>query len=132
LLKHEKDFGGAGHTISQHVDVDLVARLAETNRRGQVFRREVSKFTDKATAEKAIKETVMYNKDKIRAWRQNTSMATPQEFDFAGDASTVVGHSILQGQSSTNPRYGTRVVLVKKDPSNPRSGWSILTSYPIP
>jgi RHS repeat-associated protein len=133
LLKHEEGFGGIGHTIEKHVGVSdqfLLDRLSETRKNGKPVYREASTFTDIKTAEKGVKENILFNKDAIRQWRSDPTANAKQSFDYLGDG-TSIGRGILQGESASTSRYGTRVVLVKKNPYDPRTGFTVLTSHPI-
>jgi RHS repeat-associated protein len=134
IWRHESGFGGIGHTIAEHVWVDdnyLKDRLLKTKKDGVTPKyKEVSRFDDEASAERGIRGTILYRKAEIRAWMLNPNAPAKQAFDFPGDG-TVVGKGIKQGETVSGNRYGTRIVLKKKNPSSKRSGWSILTSHPI-
>jgi RHS repeat-associated protein len=133
LVKHEEGLGGIGHTIGKHVDVDdasLLERLSETRANGRLRYGEATRFANIRSAEKGVKEAILTNKEAIRSWRRSPSASPRLAVDYSGDG-TMIGYGMRQGDSVSSPRYGTRVVLQKKNPSDPNSGFTIVTAHPL-
>ena len=120
LEAHEN---AGGHLLERHVGKtpeDLSARLASDKDIDAA-----SSFTDKATAEKAVAETIETNQAKIDSWLASGAkrpLAISQTMDEP------VGISMPRGAPAASPTSSVRVILVR-DASFP-DGYRILTGFP--
>jgi len=115
---HENEARG-GHVLDKHVgktDEELLARL-----KSEPHLREVSTFTDEATAERVIKAAIAENQDEIGKWlKQNRS--TRFEFDHSSPAT--LGRSVVRGTTGSVDRRVATIVLVKA-----QKEFYVLTAY---
>jgi hypothetical protein len=120
LTAHE---AAGGHLLDKHVGEtyeDLATRLAKEPRIDAA-----SSFTDRATAEKAVAETINANQAKITDWLAS-GRNTP--LPISHTMSEPVGISVPRGVPVGIPASSVKVILVR-DASFP-DGYRILTGYP--
>jgi hypothetical protein len=123
LEAHEN---AGGHLLEKHVGKtpeELAARLAKEPKIDAA-----SSFTDKATAEKAVAETIDANKAKIADWLASDAKG---KIDISQKMTEPIGISVLRDApiaSPASPASSVRVILVR-DAAFP-DGYRILTGYP--
>ncbi len=120
LIQHEIM---GGHTIARHVGktvAELIERIA-------TYRHitKASTFTDMATAEEVIFETITRNKSDINKWLKKASSGDRLELIYNGVVE--IGKGIYMG-ADTRTSLKNAVVVVK---SSGNGKYFILTSYPI-
>jgi hypothetical protein len=115
---HENEAQG-GHVLDKHVgktDEELLARL-----KSEPHLREVSTFTDEATAERVIKAAIAENQDEIGKWLKQTRN-TRLELEHSSPAT--VGRSLVRGTTGSVDRRVATIILVKTP-----KGFYVLTAY---
>ena len=125
MMAHESKWldDGLGHTIAKHVgktDAQLHARLADEP--GRMY---ASTFTDRATAERAIAETLDAYSDRITKFMKSTKQSTRLPDHDLGET---VGRVLKRGEDKPIDSNKVRVFL-NKDKRSP-SGWRIRTGFP--
>ena len=113
-----------GHTLARHVgrsDDDLRDRL----RREQGISA-ASTYTDRATAERVVAETLSREKRRVDAWLARPGSRPNLALDYRGAAGGVIGRSIRQGSREARSCVDAVVVLR----SHRDGGFIVLTSYP--
>jgi len=108
-----------GHVLDKHVgktDEELLARL-----KSEPHLREVSTFTDEATAERVIKAAIAENQDEIGKWLKQ-SRNTRLELEHSSPAT--VGRSLVRGKPGSVDRRVATIILVKA-----KEGFYVLTAY---
>jgi len=115
---HENEARG-GHVLDKHVgktDEELLARL-----KSEPHLREVSTFTDEATAERVIKAAIAENQDEIGKWlknNQNTKLA------LAYKSPVSVGRMLIRGGTTGIEKNEVTLVLRKL-----KDEFYVLTAY---
>jgi hypothetical protein len=112
-----------GHTLSRHVgrsDDDLRERLRRETRIAAA-----STFTDRATAEAVVAETIARASGRLREWSHRPPPRPNLALDYSGPR--VIGRSLRRGRSRTEPCEDAVVVL--KWPADDRD-FFVLTAYP--
>ncbi len=103
------------------MEEELAARLAKEPKIDAA-----SSFTDKATAEKAVAETIDANKAKIADWLASDAKG---KIDISQKMTEPIGISVLRDAPPiASPASSVRVILVR-DAAFP-DGYRILTGYP--
>jgi len=119
LIYHE-NFGG--HPVSKHVgktDAQLIDRfLTEPHIPSS------SSFTNLETADKAVGEVLIENRENIQSWLAGTDRQLPLSMDL----NYSVGKKALNGSTSVQSST-TAFVLLRRDPLMP-NGYRIHTAYP--
>ena len=126
LDDHEQVNGG--HTIERHVgknDEFLEDRLRNPEKYvpGQRDIPASSCYTDKATAEQVIGQTIQQNQAEIEAWLGSSPDKT---IDFTYNGNNVIGRGISKGETEVLNKTNATVVLKKSN----SGGYTVLTSYP--
>ena len=128
LDDHEKVNGG--HTIERHVGksdefLEDILRNPEKYVPGQRDIPASSSYTDNATAEQVIGQTIQQNQDAITEWLESADSSQTRRLPtYTGDQ--IIGRGINTGETSVSNRTDA-VVVLKKDGNG---GYTILTSYP--
>jgi hypothetical protein len=130
LIEHEAAAGTrlGGHTMARHVgqtDAQLLARVRTLTRPGP---KAVSTFSDLATAERAISETLRANSAAVKAWSR-TAAAGSKSPEIEHVVGYVVGRGVQFGSTAVNDLSGVRIIL-KMESYNGKPFY-ILTAYPI-
>ena len=102
------------------MEEELAARLAKEPKIDAA-----SSFTDKATAEKAVAETIDANKPKIADWLASDAKG---KIDISQKMTEPIGISVLRDAPIASHASSVRVILVR-DAAFP-DGYRILTGYP--
>jgi hypothetical protein len=122
LSAHEDPFG-PGHLLEKHVGQsyeDLASRLAKEPKLNAA-----SSFTDRAVAERSVKETIDANRTKIADWLASGSK---KPLPISHTMSEPVGISVPRGVPIGVPASNVKVILIR-DAAFP-NGYAILTGYP--
>jgi len=128
LQVHENAGGHVLDPDKAHVgasDQEMLSRLdtdPSTKKNG------VSSFYDRATAERAVHETIESNKSAIDDWLKNRK--AEKSYPFATETEGNVGRRVDPGTREVTDVRGAKIVL-KRDSSMP-SGYHVLTAYPTP
>lgn len=112
-----------GHLLEKHVgrsDEQLTERLNDEPNIPAA-----TTFTDRATAEKVVVETLSANQKKIENWETSGKSRT-LALDYNGDSTTPVGHGIVRGDTASRSMSDAQIIL-KREKDN---SWFILTGYP--
>jgi len=124
-LQHWEGVGrgrSVGHTIKHgHVgatDADLLSRLSSSPRL-----RSASTFTDQATAESVISQTISSNRNQLNAWVRSASPGDRLRLNYTG--SDVIGRGVSRG-ASVGDRTNARIILQMRD----NGKYHILTAFP--
>lgn len=130
LVEHEAAAGSrlGGHTMARHVgqaDAQLLARVRTATRPGP---RAVSTFSDLATAERAISETLRANAAAVKAWSRSAAAGSKSP-EIEHVVGYVVGRGVQFGSTAVNDLRGVRIIL-KMETYNGKPFY-ILTAYPI-
>ena len=115
---HENEARG-GHVLDKHVgktDEELLARL-----KSEPHLREVSTFTDEATAERVIKAAIEKHQERISSWLQK-SRDTILELTYS--STSTLGRSAQRGSDAVMGKQSARVILKKS-----KEGYIVLTAY---
>ena len=113
-----------GHTLARHIgrsDDDLRDRL----KREQGISA-ASTYTDRATAERVVAETLGREKRRVDAWLARQGNRPNLALDYRGAPGDVIGRSIRRG--SRDARSCVDAVVVLR--SGRDGGFIVLTSYP--
>ncbi len=126
LARHDlaADEKRGGHTLARHVgksDADLIERLRRE--RGISA---ASTYTDRATAERVVAETIAQNRTKIDIWIKRQGNRPNLALDYEGRAGESIGRSVKRG-SSQSVTCTTAVVVLRWDRAR---SFYVLTSYP--
>ena len=108
-----------GHVLDKHVgktDEELLARL-----NSEPHLREVSTFTDEATAERVIHQAIEKHQDRISQWLQK-SRDTILELTYS--STSTLGRSAQRGSDAVMGKQSARVILKKS-----KEGYIVLTAY---
>lgn len=108
-----------GHVLDRHVgktDEELLARL-----KSEPHLREVSTFTDEATAERVIKAAIEKHQERISSWLQK-SRDTILELTYS--STSTLGRSVQRGSDAVIGKQSARVILKKS-----KEGYIVLTAY---
>jgi hypothetical protein len=115
---HENEAQG-GHVLDKHVgktDEELLARL-----KSEPHLREVSTFTDEATAERVIKAAIAENQDEIGKWlAQNRNL----KLELDSVSSSTIGRKLVRGIGNSVETKIAIIVLRKS-----QDGFYVLTAY---
>ena len=109
------------HTLERHsgwTDKQLVNRL-NTQKISAA-----STYTDEATAQRVVNESIAQNRTTIQQWLSSGSK-TRLELTYKGNQA--LGRGINSGEVSVGVRTDAKTVLK----SNGKGGFDIITSYPI-
>jgi len=110
-----------GHTLKRHVGVsDLQLRQRLTNEPDIAA---ASTYTDRATAENVISQTLTRNQDRIQLWLERNRHPN-LVLDYHGPEP--VGRSLRRGERESEP-CSRAIVVLRWDPPN---RYHVLTSYP--
>lgn len=119
-----RDEARGGHTIARHIgktDDELRARLRREQRISAA-----SSYSDLATAERVVGETVRREYERIAAWLARGGPRPNLALDYRGDPDHPIGHSLRRGERKVRAAYDAIVVL-KWDGGHE---FFVLTSYP--
>jgi len=114
-----------GHTLERHVgktDDDLRARLRRERRISAA-----STYTDRATAERVVAETIAKQSGRIATWTDRRGTRPNLALDFDGPDEVTIGRSIAQGREASESCHDA-VVVLRWDTAS--GDWYVLTSYP--
>lgn len=114
-----------GHTLERHVgksDEELRARLARDTRISAA-----STYTDRATAERVVGETLAEAASRIARWVAREGRRPNLVLDYTGSREVVIGRSIRRGRDTAEPCTDAVVVLRWNEA---RGDYYVLTSYP--
>lgn len=114
-----------GHTLARHVgktDDELRARLARETRISAA-----STFTDRATAERVVAETLAAAGPRIARWVAREGRRPNLALDYDGTPAVVIGRSVRRGRDEVGRCHGAVVVLKWDEASG---DYYVLTSYP--
>ena len=117
LARHEK---GGGHTLERHTGLterELAARLD-----AEPALTRVGRFTDRATAERAVAYALERHGAEIRAWKRRDALELTTEYPGAG----------VSQRRGGPVRTANRVKIVLLPRSRQPGGWIVLTAYPVP
>lgn len=109
------------HTLERHsgwTDEQLVNRLNTQKIRA------ASTYTDEATAQRVVNESIAQNRAVINEWLSSGS-AKPKIIEYR--SGSVIGRGIDSGESAVGSRTAARTVLRK----NTNGSFDIITSFPI-
>jgi toxin YxiD len=118
----EIDEQRGGHTLRKHVgrsDQELLARLEHENISAS------STWTDRASAEEAIGETLEHNA-KLERWRERIGRKPNLVLDYHGSPARPVGRCVARGSTAAVPAYDALVVLKAYGADD----FYVLTAYP--
>jgi hypothetical protein len=118
----EIDEQRGGHTLRKHVgrsDQELLERLERENISAS------STWTDRASAEEAIGETLEHNA-KLERWRDRNGRKPNLVLDYRGSPTHPVGRCIARGSTTAVPAYDALVVLKAYGGDD----FYVLTAYP--
>jgi toxin YxiD len=113
-----------GHTLQRHVgrsDDDLRDRLEQ-----QPGISAASTYTDRATAERVVGDTLARERARVERWLNRTGSRPNLTLDYHGPASAPIGRTVRRGDSRVLPCTDAIVVLRW----DARRGYYVLTSYP--
>ena len=108
-----------GHVLDKHVgktDEELLARL-----KSEPHLREVSTFTDEATAERVIKAAIAENQDEIGKWLKNNQ---DTKLALAYKSPVSVGRMLIRGGTTGIEKNEVTLVLRKL-----KDEFYVLTAY---
>ncbi len=114
-----------GHTLERHVgktDGELRARLRRERRISAA-----STYTDLATAERVVGETLDRARRRVERWAARTGRRPNLALDFDGDPRVVIGRSLRRGDAAVEDCHDAVVVLRWDEASG---DYVVLTSYP--
>lgn len=114
-----------GHTLERHVgktDEELRARLRRERRISAA-----STYTDLATAERVVGETLDRARRRVERWAARTGRRPNLALDFDGDPRVVIGRSLRRGDAAVEDCHDAVVVLRWDEASG---DYVVLTSYP--
>ncbi|OFV81341.1 MAG: hypothetical protein A2Y78_04210 [Acidobacteria bacterium RBG_13_68_16] len=120
----ERDERAGGHTLHRHVglsDDELRVRLQRERRIAAA-----SSYTDRATAERIVGETLDRSRNRIQAWLARAGARPNLVLDYRGDPGRPIGRSIGRGERSARVAFDAVVVLAWDG----RQSYFVLTSYP--
>jgi hypothetical protein len=120
----ERDERAGGHTLHRHVglsDDELRVRLQRERHIAAA-----SSYTDRATAERIVGETLERSRNRIQAWLARAGARPNLVLDFRGDLGKPIGRSIGRSERGVRPAFDAVVVLAWDG----RQGYFVLTSYP--
>jgi hypothetical protein len=120
----ERDERLGGHTLRRHVglsDDELQARL-----RRERHIAAASSYTDRATAERIVGETLDLSRHRIEAWLARERPRPNLVLDYRGSRGRPIGRSLGRGERGARPAFDA-VVVLEWDGQN---GYFVLTSYP--
>lgn len=113
-----------GHTLARHVgrtDEELRARLLEESIAA------ASTWTDRATAERIVQETLTQSRGRVEAWGNRHGSRPNLALSFRGDRRTPIGRTLRRGARAAQPAFNA-VVVLRWDQR--RGDYYVLTSYP--
>ena len=120
----ERDERAGGHTLRRHVglsDDELKVRLQRERRIAAA-----STYTDRATAERVVGETLERSRNRIQAWLARSGTRPNLVLDYRGDPGTPIGRSLGRGERGARWAFDAVVVLAW----NGGQSYFVLTSYP--
>jgi hypothetical protein len=120
----EGDERRGGHTLARHVgksDPELSQRLRQEPQISAA-----STYTDLATAERVVAETIDRHRARIDQWLARRGSRPNLALDFHGNRNEPVGRSLTRRRQQ--PLICTDAVVVLR--WNGRDGFYVLTSYP--
>jgi hypothetical protein len=121
-LEHDERRGG--HTLARHVgksDAELSRRLRQES---QITA--ASTYTDRATAERVVAETLERHRARIGRWLARQGSRPNLALDFDGDRRDPIGRSLTRRRQQ--PVACTDAVVVLR--WDGEDGFYVLTSYP--
>ena len=119
-----------GHTLIRHVglsDEALATRLAK-----ETGISTASSFVDRATAERAVGETLALHRERIERWLREGHGNLALDYrprgapPSKGDGGGALGRTLERGDRSARDSFAARVVLRRRD-----SSYFVLTAYPL-
>jgi hypothetical protein len=120
----ERDERLGGHTLRRHVglsDDDLKARLRREHHIAAA-----STYTDRATAERIVGETLDQSRHRIETWLAREGPRPNLVLDYRGSRSRPIGRSLGRSERGARSVFDAIVVL-EWDGQN---SYIVLTSYP--
>jgi hypothetical protein len=120
----ERDEGAGGHTLHRHVglsDDELRVRLKRERHIAAA-----SSYTDRATAERIVGETLERSRNRIQAWLARAGARPNLVLDYRGDPGQPIGRSLARGERAVRPAFDAVIVLAWDG----RQSYFVLTSYP--
>lgn len=113
-----------GHTLQRHVgrtDADLFDRLDR-----QPGISAASTYTDRATAERVVGETLARERGRIDRWLNRSGSRPNLTLDYRGPVSAPIGRTVRRGDTRVLP-CSDAIVVLRWDS---RRNYYVLTSYP--
>ena len=124
LYNLEGDERRGGHTLARHVgksDAELSQRLRQEPQISAA-----STYTDRATAEQVVAETIERHQKRVDQWLDRQGSRPNLALDFHGDRRKPIGRSLTRRRPQ--PIVCTDAVVVLR--WDGRDGFYVLTSYP--
>lgn len=119
-----KDEASGGHTLAKHVgktDAELHARMKKELRIAAA-----STFTDRATAERIVGETLIRESRRIEQWLARAGSRPNLVLHYRGDPQRPIGRCLNRRDKEPRPAWDAVVVLRW----HPAKRYFVLTAYP--